>query len=221
MNAQIFLIVPTEGELAEKKPTNNKLAKKGAIKTNQQEGEIDNIYQNIDKAFSLGNISALLLLRQNFSQSQYIKLINSVLPLAHAHNCALLLDEDAKLAKQLGADGVHIGKDIEKLKNALKSLKPDMIVGVGNIKNRHDAMIKGELGADYLFFGSLADNKNYEELALWWMETTKVPAVYYLSDISSISSLPECDFIALNINDFLANQSLLTQGVRNSGVRNG
>jgi len=46
-----------------------------------------------------------------------------------------------------GADGAHL-TGIEAMEDALPSLKPDRIAGVGGLTTRHDSMAAGEAGAD-------------------------------------------------------------------------
>ena len=65
---------------------------------------------------------------------------------------ALLLDGHVELVARAGADGAHVS-GIEPMQDALEQLKPDRIVGVGGLHTRHDSMVAGEAGADYLLFG--------------------------------------------------------------------
>src|SRR5580693_4091861 len=72
---------------------------------------------------------------------------------AVAADCALILENDARLAARLGADGVHVAGAGEALEEALDSLKPERIVGAGALRMRDEAMTAGEKGADYVMFG--------------------------------------------------------------------
>src|SRR5207253_10065755 len=65
---------------------------------------------------------------------------------------ALLLDGHVELVARAGADGAHL-TGITALEEALPSLKPDRIAGLGGLATRHDSMLAGELGADYVLFG--------------------------------------------------------------------
>ena len=67
--------------------------------------------------------------------------------------CAMLIENDARSADRLGADGVHVAGAGEDLVTAIKSLKPERIVGAGSLRPRDDAMAAGEKGADYVMFG--------------------------------------------------------------------
>ncbi len=174
--------------------------------------EMESLYQMVERAFSLAKISALLLVRKTINEKDYSKLAKKIIPLAHIHNCAFLIDNNIGLVKQLGADGVHINNDINLLEKAIKQLKPELIVGFGNIDNRHDAMIGGELGADYIFFGEIEGNNDnndkIKELVIWWEETTNVPAILNLTNqISHSKILQQLEFIAINSEIFHTKQT--------------
>ena len=57
-----------------------------------------------------------------------------------------------KSSARAGADGAHL-TGIEAFAAALAALKPDRIAGAGGLRSRHDAMLAGEAGADYVMFG--------------------------------------------------------------------
>ena len=71
----------------------------------------------------------------------------------------------------------------------------------GQIASRHDAMSKGELGPDYIFFGPLSGARDPEqrEMARWWAEIMEVPSV--LSDPAATAETATAEgseFIALS-----------------------
>ena len=51
------------------------------------------------------------------------------------------------------APTARISTGIEAMQEAMPSLKPDRIAGVGGLATRHDSMAAGEAGADYVLFG--------------------------------------------------------------------
>ena len=81
-----------------------------------------------------------------------------------------------------GADGAHVS-GIAGLEDALPSLKPDRIAGVGGLATRHDSMAAGELGADYVLFGEPDANgqrpsrEAIAERLQWWEELFEPPCV--------------------------------------------
>ncbi|MBU1175229.1 MAG: thiamine phosphate synthase [Alphaproteobacteria bacterium] len=126
--------------------------------------------------------AALYLPRGTRDEAGYRRFAETVLPVAQKRDCAVLVDNDAPLARSIGADGVHVTLGIGAVKEALRLLKPDMIVGAGDLHSRHDAMLKAEAGVDYVFFGDIEAGKAFPEdidTAGWWAETFEVPCVLF------------------------------------------
>jgi thiamine-phosphate pyrophosphorylase len=125
---------------------------------------------------------------------------------AVAADCALILENDARLAARLGADGVHVAGAGEALEEALDSLKPERIVGAGALRMRDEAMTAGEKGADYVMFGeprgaapAMALELLVERVA-WWAEIFEPPCVAYAESIEAAGrlALAGADFVALD-----------------------
>ena len=93
-----------------------------------------------------------------------------------------MLDGHVELVARAGADGAHL-TGIEALEEALPSLKPDRIAGVGGLTTRHDSMAAGEAGADYVLFGepdASGQRPSIEAIAerlQWWAELFEPPCV--------------------------------------------
>lgn len=127
------------------------------------------------------DIAALLVRRGTLGEEAYADLGERIIQIGQAAGAAVLLEDDAALARRLGADGVHVTSGGTKaIRAAIDLIKPDGIVGVGNIRSRHDAMSFGELDVDYVMFGPLGGPADTAaaELARWWAETFEVPAVH-------------------------------------------
>ncbi|MCD7060479.1 thiamine phosphate synthase [Pelagibacterium xiamenense] len=103
--------------------------------------------------------------------------VRDILPRVQQTGCAVLLDNRPELVRALGADGVHMTGGIKALAEAIGDLKPDFIVGTGDIGSRHEAMTRGEMDIDYLMFGDRNDTDGVE-MANWWAETFEIPSVY-------------------------------------------
>jgi len=146
-------------------------------------------------------VSAILVRRGDRDDTAYATLASAVINVGQGAGCAVLLEEDAALAKQLGADGVHVTSGLSAVKAAVKALKPALIVGAGAIGSRHDAMSLGELDVDYLCFGPFEGTIDpaITDLALWWAETFEIPAV--LSDPAATPETAQSaavEFVALS-----------------------
>jgi thiamine-phosphate pyrophosphorylase len=126
-------------------------------------------------------VAALLVRRGSLEDAAYGDLAERLIQVGQAAGAAVLLEDNADLARRLGADGVHITQGGTKaIRAAVSLLKPDGIVGVGNVRSRHDAMSFGELDVDYVMFGPLGGEADPQaaELAQWWADTFEVPAVH-------------------------------------------
>lgn len=66
----------------------------------------------------------------------------------------LIINDDMELARQIGADGVHLGKDDTDIAHARAVLGPDAIIGVSCYNRMELALAAQEAGADYAAFGS-------------------------------------------------------------------
>ena len=104
--------------------------------------------------------------------------------LAQEAGVAVLINDSAELAKELGADGVHVGWDDGPVQAARKLLGPDAIVGATARNSYHKAMQAGEDGADYVAFGAFyptatKDGTAQAELDLLqvWQAAMLIPCV--------------------------------------------
>ncbi|MGC5340812.1 thiamine phosphate synthase, partial [Escherichia coli] len=82
-------------------------------------------------------------------QRTMISRIKALAPVVQNAGAALLVDGHPEIVARGGADGAHL-PDIAALEEAMPSLKPDRIAGVGGLETRHESMNAGEMGADYV-----------------------------------------------------------------------
>lgn len=118
------------------------------------------------------------------SDETVIKVTEHLLPLAHAKDCILVINDRADLAGMAGADGVHLGQEDGTVAEARALLGKDASIGVTCHNSKHLAMEAGEAGADYVAFGAFfpTTTKNAASIAemdllAWWVEATTVPCV--------------------------------------------
>lgn len=125
---------------------------------------------------------------------------------------AALIAGDARLARTVKADGVHIpvSETAEALyEEAREVLGRRFVVGCDVGRSRHDAMVIGEAEADYIGFGIPAFVKDREtaterrlELIAWWAEIFEVPCVAF--DVATAEEAAEladagADFVAITL----------------------
>jgi thiamine-phosphate pyrophosphorylase len=128
------------------------------------------------------DVAAVLLRLKPTDQRTMISRIKTLVPVAQGSGTALLLDGQVELVARAGADGAHL-TGIEAMEDALPTLKPDRIAGVGGLSTRHDSMAAGEAGADYVLFGepdAKGQRPSVEAIAerlQWWAELFEPPCV--------------------------------------------
>ena len=108
----------------------------------------------------------------------------AVTAMAQEAGVAVLINDSAELAKELSADGVHVGWDDSPVQAARKLLGPDAIVGATAKNSYHKAMQAGEDGADYVAFGAFYPSATKDstvpaelELLQVWQAAMLIPCV--------------------------------------------
>jgi thiamine-phosphate pyrophosphorylase len=128
------------------------------------------------------DVAAVLLRLRQTDQKTMISRIKALAPAVQDSGAALLLDGHVELVARAGADGAHLN-GIAAMEDAMPSLKPDRIAGVGGLATRHDSMAAGEAGADYVLFGepdAKGQRPSVEAIAerlQWWEELFEPPCV--------------------------------------------
>jgi thiamine-phosphate pyrophosphorylase len=83
-----------------------------------------------------------------------LKQAHALQQLCQQYKVALLINDDVELAHQVGADGVHLGKDDMSLSKARTMLGNDAIIGVSCYNQLPLAQQAVQAGATYVAFGS-------------------------------------------------------------------
>ena len=128
------------------------------------------------------DVAAVLVRLKTTDQRTMITRIKALAPVVQNAGAALLIEGHAELVARGGADGAHLN-GVEAMQDALPTLKPDRICGVGGLPTRHDSMAAGEAGADYVLFGEPDANGQrpsvdaIAERLQWWDELFEPPCV--------------------------------------------
>lgn len=156
------------------------------------------------QAAGAGDVASLLL-RTSHDDSDTSDLISAVLPAGYDHNVAILVEGNAEIAAEAGADGVQIAGSLQDYEHARKLLGSDRIVGVFSSGSRHEAMELGEAGADYVAFDQnelitigAGETKERLDPITWWSEMFEIPSVAFApAEFESIEALVRagCGFI--------------------------
>jgi thiamine-phosphate pyrophosphorylase len=154
------------------------------------------------------DVAAVLLRLELTDQRGMIAKIKALAPVVQSADAALLLDGHAELVARGSADGAHL-HGLEALQEALPSLKPDRIAGVGDLITRHDSMTAGEAGADYVLFGepdANGERPSVEAIAErlnWWAELFEPPCVGYATSTAEAFEFAAAGADFVLVGDFI------------------
>jgi thiamine-phosphate pyrophosphorylase len=154
------------------------------------------------------DVAAVLLRLKPVDQRTMISRIKALAPAVQNSGAALLLDGHVELVARAGADGAHL-TGIAALEEALPSLKPDRIAGVGGLATRHDSMTAAELGADYVLFGepdAKGQRPSVEAIAerlQWWAELFEPPCVGFAASREEASQFAASGADFVLVGDFI------------------
>ncbi|MFN3314220.1 MAG: thiamine phosphate synthase [Hyphomonas sp.] len=132
----------------------------------------------------------------------------AVTAMAQEAGVAVLINDSVDLAKELGADGVHVGWEDLPVKTARQMLGPDAIIGATAKNSYHRAMQAGEDGADYVAFGAFYPTATKDatvpaelELLTLWQSAMLLPCVA-IGGITAANAAPlviaGADFLAVS-----------------------
>ncbi|HEX8374791.1 MAG TPA: thiamine phosphate synthase, partial [Geminicoccaceae bacterium] len=118
----------------------------------------------------------------------------------HEAGVAFLVGDDLDRARgPLAADGVHL-LEAARVPGARGLLGADALIGASCGRSRHDAMVAGEDGADYVTFAG--DAETVAELCAWWAELFTLPCAADLrgTDGAGLAGMvvAGADFLALD-----------------------
>ena len=154
------------------------------------------------------DVAAVLVRLKQTDQRTMISRIKALAPVVQDAGAALLLDAHVELVARGGADGAHL-TGIAILEEALPSLKPDRIAGVGGLATRHDSMAAGELGADYVLFGepnAAGERPSTEAIAerlQWWDELFEPPSVGFAASREEAAEFAAAGADFVLVGDFI------------------
>ena len=154
------------------------------------------------------DVAAVLVRLKETDQRTMISRIKALAPVVQNAGAALLVDGHPEIVARGGADGAHLA-NIAALEEAMPSLKPDRIAGVGGLETRHESMNAGEMGADYVLFGE-PDAKGQRPSAQaiaerldWWAELFEPPCVGFATSIEEAYDFAASGADFVLVGDFI------------------
>jgi thiamine-phosphate pyrophosphorylase len=131
-----------------------------------------------------GAVAAFQLRVKGVDQHELARLAEPLQRICADKDVAFIVNDDMRLAKRLGADGVHLGQKDGDVQDARALLGPSAQIGVTCHDSRHLAMEAGEAGADYVAFGAFyptttkpSDYRPDPSILGWWSALFTIPCV--------------------------------------------
>ena len=154
------------------------------------------------------DVAAVLVRLKPTDQRTMISRVKALAPAIQNSGAALLIDGHVELVARAGADGAHL-TGIAAMEEALPSLKPDRIAGVGGLATRHDSMMAGELGVDYVLFGEpdargqRPSGEAIAERLEWWAELFELPCVGFAASREEAREFASAGADFVLVGDFI------------------
>ena len=117
-----------------------------------------NFYKDLEKILSSKKVSFFQLRLKNKPKNLIIKIIKKIKKITRKYGVKLIINDNSKLAKEVGADGCHIGQHDNTVMSARKDIK-EKIIGVTCHNSRKLALKAFNDKADYVAFGSFFKSK--------------------------------------------------------------
>ena len=113
----------------------------------------ETLADQVEKALK-GGATMVQLREKHLEREKFLEEAKEILPLCHSYQVPLIINDDVALAKEVCADGVHIGQGDMALAAARKILGKDAIIGV-TAKTIEQARAAEAAGATYLGSGAV------------------------------------------------------------------
>lgn len=146
--------------------------------------ELRDFTPRLETALAAGDVASFQLRLKGASDEDIFKAAEALLPVCHGHDVPLILNDRADLARDVGADGVHLGQSDGDVTEARAKLGLDALIGVTCHASRHLAFLAGDAGADYVAFGAFFPTKTKKveftaevDLLRWWSDISEIPCV--------------------------------------------
>ncbi|MDT7879803.1 MAG: thiamine phosphate synthase [Candidatus Hydrothermia bacterium] len=132
----------------------------------------------------LGGAKVVQLRDKNFDYNKKFERAKRILKITRKYNALLIINDDPILAREVNADGVHLGKDEDYYFSFARQMLRNKIIGVSCYGDLERAIKFQNLGADYVVFGSVFPTKTKKadvlktiEIFKWAKSLLKIPIV--------------------------------------------
>ena len=113
----------------------------------------ETLYQQVEKALK-GGVTFLQLREKNLDEEDFMKEARKIKALCKKYKVPLIINDNVEIAREIDADGVHVGQSDMEAGDVRDRLGPDKIIGV-SARTVEQALLAQAHGADYLGVGAV------------------------------------------------------------------
>lgn len=117
------------------------------------ESDSENLLEKARLAFE-GGVKILQYRNKSADEKTKLKEAAELALLCREYAACFIINDDIELAKAVGADGVHLGREDGNIEDAKKLLGNEAVIGVTCYQDINNALEAERLGATYVAFGS-------------------------------------------------------------------
>lgn len=128
-----------------------------------------------------GGATFIQLREKNLDHEEFLKEAAEIKKLCREYKVPFVINDDVDIAKEIGADGVHVGQSDTEARDARARLGKDKIIGV-SAQTVEQALLAERQGADYLGVGAVFPTSSKDDAEEVSFET--------LSDICKAVKIP-------------------------------
>ncbi len=138
-------------------------------------------FKQLADALGGGDVASVILAANGLEEKDFLQYCKNLVGLIQEHECAAIVAGDSRIAGRADADGYLVTGGLDVLEDAIARFSPHKIVGYGGVRERHKALLAGELDPDFIFFGSLdkdirpEPHKKNLMLGEWWSQMVEIP----------------------------------------------
>lgn len=141
------------------------------------------LYDQVEKALK-GGATFVQLREKNLDEAAFLKEAKEIQSLCREYSVPFVINDNVKLALEIGADGVHVGQSDMEAGDVRAMLGPDRLIGV-SAQTVEQAKRAQERGADYLGVGAVFPTGSKADAAE--VEHSVVKAITEAVDIPCIA----------------------------------
>ena len=111
------------------------------------------LFEQVEETVKAGT-TFVQLREKNISYDEFMNEAELIKKICAEYNVPFVINDNVTLAKEVDADGVHIGQDDMSITEARAIIGNDKILGV-SVQTVKDAILAEQMGADYLGVGAV------------------------------------------------------------------